>query len=70
MVASGVPELNGVAHATEIAVMSLKLVALIKEVAAINNGPEAVSLRIGIHSGTVHMRAQCHQSLNENVLKN
>ena len=58
MVASGVPERNGVAHATEIAEMSLELVALIKEVAPINNGPEAVSLRIGIHSGTVHTRTR------------
>ena len=59
MVASGVPERNGVAHATEIAEMSLELVALIKQVAAMNNRPEVVSLRIGLHSGTVGVSTGC-----------
>ena len=51
MVASGLPERNGILHASEVALMSLELLDLIQNFTSPINSNEKLSLRIGLHSG-------------------
>jgi len=56
MVASGLPEPNGVNHAREIARMSLKLLGAVRSFKIRHRPDKKLLLRIGIHSGTVRVR--------------
>ena len=51
MVASGVPDRNGILHASEIPLMSLELLNLIQNFTSPIHSSEKLSLRIGLHSG-------------------
>ncbi|KHJ48843.1 hypothetical protein D918_01148 [Trichuris suis] len=53
MVVSGLPRRNGVAHAYEIARMSLALLAAVRCFTIMHRPKEQLKLRIGIHSGPV-----------------
>ena len=51
MVVSGLPRRNGIAHAGEIASMSLSLLTHIKQFTIRHRPDDVLKLRIGIHSG-------------------
>ena len=51
LVVSGLPERNGIKHAGEIASMSLRLVAYLKEFKISHMQERTLQFRIGIHSG-------------------
>jgi len=51
MVASGLPEQNGMNHAREIARMALKLLGAVKSFKIRHQPDKKLLLRIGIHSG-------------------
>uniref|UniRef100_A0A5S6Q8V9 Guanylate cyclase n=1 Tax=Trichuris muris TaxID=70415 RepID=A0A5S6Q8V9_TRIMR len=53
MVVSGLPRRNGVAHAYEIARMSLAVLAAVRCFTIVHRPKEQLKLRIGIHSGPV-----------------
>ncbi|XP_070564463.1 atrial natriuretic peptide receptor 2-like [Ptychodera flava] len=52
MVASGVPHVNGIRHAGEIATLSLDLLILIQDFRIPHFPDKRIQLRIGIHSGS------------------
>ncbi|CAC5372375.1 Guanylate cyclase 32E,Guanylate cyclase soluble subunit beta-2,Receptor-type guanylate cyclase gcy-19,Retinal guanylyl cyclase 2,Heat-stable enterotoxin receptor,Olfactory guanylyl cyclase GC-D,Atrial natriuretic peptide receptor 2,Receptor-type guanylate cyclase gcy-9,Receptor-type guanylate cyclase Gyc76C,Soluble guanylate cyclase 89Da,Receptor-type guanylate cyclase gcy-27,Receptor-type guanylate cyclase gcy-18,Receptor-type guanylate cyclase gcy-28,Speract receptor,Receptor-type guanylate cyclase gcy-1 len=51
MVASGVPNRNGLKHAEEIATMGIDLVASIKQLKIPHKKEEHIKIRVGIHTG-------------------
>ncbi|XP_052083499.1 atrial natriuretic peptide receptor 1-like [Mytilus californianus] len=51
MVASGVPNRNGLKHAEEIATMGIDLVASIKQLKIPHKKEEHIRIRVGIHTG-------------------
>jgi len=62
MVVSGLPELNGLNHAREIARMALKLLGAVKSFQIRHRPDKKLLLRIGIHSG-MHRRENDNGSL-------
>ena len=51
MVVSGLPERNGINHASQISLMSLELLNLVHDFRVPHDPSEQLRLRIGIHSG-------------------
>lgn len=56
MVVSGLPNVNGVRHASEIASLSLHLLKAIRKFKIRHRPDEQLQLRIGIHSGASGVR--------------
>ena len=53
MVVSGVPNENGINHATEIACMALEMISVVKDFTIPHKNTEKLKIRVGIHCGPV-----------------